>query len=269
MKKYIPFVAVYFAALIAATLIDQNNNQTPPPLPHSTPDPAVAQTIYPISTAEPFPTVPPFTPLNDTPTSIDIPFDPTQPSPDPDNLIQNGYFLNDFEGWERILIDEGGSSKASIRESNNSPFNRELYIEQTGKGEIIFKLLDPIQVNSINLILSLTFKGNKSDYEKYSYAGIKINYLDLFGNVLGNTYLFSRYVRERRTDSNITHNISFQEGKVQSNYTIKLADEVSQNLLGINPNDIRFIDIQLYAGTTFDNEFADLAVSDIVLKYYY
>lgn len=213
---------------------------------------------------------------------IDIPFEPTLPSPDPDNLIRNGYFLMDYDGWERVLTDEGGSSKASIVESKNSLFDRALQINQTGLGNIYFTQTVP--VNSINLTFSATFesiatRGLIFGFSGTGYSAIVLDYYDLFNNHLGFTALSTLNENpfaggpavgapEKIKDTNTSHHIEIESDQVNKNFSINLAQEVSENLLGINPNDIHFIEITLLAGSNDQDAEATLTVSDLVMKYF-
>ena len=318
MKKYISYVVIFFTILIIAVMIDKNNS----PIPKSASTEIsfgdeiisgvagamisnlfsgekTAEMRQPASVApsweesgtseEPSAIVPAdfsaATAFNDTPAQqiVDIPFEPTQSSPDPDNLIQNGYFLESYESWKRELTDEGGSSKASIIDSNNSPFNRALQINQTGLGNIYFTQTVPI--NSIHLNFTLTFetvatKGLIWGFSGTGYAAIVIDYIDLWGESLGYTALNTLNENpfagrpavgapEKIKDTNTSHFIKIEPGQVNKNFTINLAEEVNENLLGINPDEIRSIGITLIAGSNDQDAEATLTVSDIVLKYYY
>ena len=89
------------------------------------------------------------------PDGVEVLFQPTQSKPDPTNLVQNGYFLEDYDYWTRDLADEGGSSKISITNSNNSIVDRALNMEQSGLGHLV--LSQKVKINDIDLNFSATF----------------------------------------------------------------------------------------------------------------
>ena len=318
MRKYLPYFVVFFAILFVAVMVDENNKRERESSPAAnslsheivnevagiiisnlfsgentanSQQPASAAPSWEESeTSEELSAIVPadFTTaaaFSDTPTQqiVEIPFEPTQPSPDPDNLIQNGYFLESYDSWKRELTDEGGSSKASIIDSNNSPFNRALQLNQTGLGNILFTQTVPI--NSIHLNLSLTFETAATQgliwgFSGTGYAAIVIDYFDPSGDSLGYTALNTLNespfaggpavgAPEKIKDTNTSHFIKIEPGQVNKNFTINLAEEVNENLLGINPDKIRSIGITLIAGSNDQDAEATLTVSDIVLKYYY
>ena len=180
MKKYIPYFTVFFVILLIVITIEENKDRPPktgagtiiaavvggvvggvlesgsepPPVvydpgPPEAP-PAVIEPLAPGAFDSPETEAGPANGPDYGDTPVNIQFEPTLPAPDPANLIVNGYFLDEFTEWKRELTDEGGLSKAAIVESNNSPFNRALQIQQSGLGNISFSQLVP--VNSINQI---------------------------------------------------------------------------------------------------------------------
>jgi len=210
----------------------------------------------------------------------EILFIPTQSQPDPENLIMNAYFLEDYANWKRDLIDEGGSSKMSIVNSQNSLFDRALYMNQTGLGTLTFE--QQIPISSIDLTFSATFimkatAGLIYGFSGSGYALIVIDYLDAAGESLGftrilnvneNLFAGSAFIGapEKISDTNYMHNIQVESDKVYKNYELNISKEVNENLLGINSSDIRSIKIVLIVGSNDKNASGTLTVSDLVLK---
>lgn len=210
----------------------------------------------------------------------EILFIATPSQPDPENLIKNGYFLEDYSNWTRDLIDEGGSSKMSIVNSQNSPFDRALYMNQTGLGTLLLE--QQIPVDSIDLTFSATFvmqatTGLIYGFSGSGYAMIVLDYLDGAGESLGftrilnvneNLFAGTAFVGapDKISDTNSMHNILIESDKVYKNYKLNIRKEVNENLLGINSDDIRSIKVVLIVGSTDKNASGTLTVSDLTLK---
>jgi hypothetical protein len=227
----------------------------------------------------PAPTEPPIEPIDTSePEAIDIPFEPTSATPDPDNLVQNGYFLEDYEFWARDLIDEGGSSKIRIANSANSNFDRELQMEQSGKGFMILRQTLPIP--SLNLTFSATFKmtGERySNYNNYGSGMVVLIYEDVNHEALGYTPIMYKGLRglasrgliglpEDNSDTNRVHNIWIDSGKVYKDFSIELDKEIRENLLGVDPAEVTYITIALVVGAPDSGSGGTLTISDIVIK---
>lgn len=210
----------------------------------------------------------------------EILFIPTPSQPDPENLIKNGYFLEDYTNWTRELIDEGGSSKMSIVNSQNSPFDRALYMNQTGLGTLLLE--QQIPVDSIDLTFSATFVMRATTGLIYGFSGsgyaiIALDYLDEAGESLGftrilnvneNFFAGTAFVGapDKISDTNYMHNIQIESDKVYKYYQLNISKEVNENLLGINSTDIRSINVVLIVGSTDKNASGTLTVSDLTLK---
>ena len=319
MKKYIPYFAVFFVILLIVITIEENNDQpsetsagtligagaaaviggiigsgnsthqavspTLPaiydPAPPEVP-PAIIEPLAPGAFDSPETEAEPANGSDYGDTPVNIQFEPTLPAPDPANLIVNGYFLDEFTEWKRELTDEGGSSKAAIVESNNSPFNRALQIQQRGLGNISFSQLVP--VNSINLTFSVTFESTATEgviwgFSGTGYAAIILDYYDYYMQSLGYTMLATINespfaggpavgAPDKIADTNTERYIRIESDQVQKNYTLNLASEITENLLGINPADVCYVKITLAAGSNDKDAEGTLTVSDLVLKYY-
>ena len=213
------------------------------------------------------------------PEGFEIVFEATQSFPDPTNLIQNGYFLEDYDYWTRDLTDEGGSSKISITKSNNSIVDRALKMEQSGKGNLM--LSQRVPINGIDLSFSATFHTTSSEglmwgFSGTGYAIIGLGYIDINGESLGFTRIMNVNesifagtgfvgVPDSISDTNTEHNIMINSGELYSKFSLDLKKEIESNLLGIDSSKIAFIDIVLIVGSNDKDAGASLLISDIVL----
>ena len=207
-------------------------------------------------------------------------FEPTLPVPDPNNLVINGYFLEDYSGWTRDLIDEGGSSKTNIVNFGSSQFNRALQLTHEGLGDIIF--WQSLDIPTTNLIFSASFNATSTQgpiwgFSGTGYAMIVISYQDDVGNELGftriinfneNMFAGSAFVGspEKLSDSNTTHNYQIDSDKTYHNFTIDIQNELQNNLLGINASDVKSVTIAFIVGSNDKNASAELIVADVLLK---
>lgn len=219
---------------------------------------------------EPVPTATEFT---------SIPFEPTPPTPDPDNLVKNGYFLEDFDYWKRILEDEGGSSKTNIVPFNSSDYGRALHLDHEGLGLVQF--YQTIPISNLDLEFSATFQAFSTEglimgFSGTGYALIGIIYLDAEEEMLGatriinfneNLFAGTAFVGapDKLKDTNSIHNIPIESEEVYKYFTIDIKKEVNNNLLGIDPEQIKFIQIAFAAGSNDEDAGADLYISEIEL----
>lgn len=209
-----------------------------------------------------------------------IPFEPTPSTPDPDNLVKNGYFLEDFDYWKRVLVDEGGSSKTNIVSFSSSDFGRALHLDHEGLGHVQF--YQTIPISNLDLEFSATFQTFSTEglimgFSGSGYAMIGIIYLDAEEEMLGvtriinfNESLFAGTAfvgaPDKLSDTNTVHNLTIESNEVYKTFSIDIKKEINNNLLGINSEEIRFIQIAFVAGSTDRNAGADLYVSEIELK---
>jgi hypothetical protein len=213
------------------------------------------------------------------PDGVEVLFQPTQSKPDPTNLVQNGYFLEDYDYWTRDLADEGGSSKISITNSNNSIVDRALNMEQSGLGHLV--LSQKVKINDIDLNFSATFHTTSSEgliwgFSGSGYAIVGLGYIDSNGDHLGYTRIMNINesifagtafigAPESISDTNNQHNIMIESGKLYSHYSLNVKQEIESNLLGIDPSEVAYIEIVLIVGSNDKDAGASLKISDIVL----
>lgn len=276
-KKYITFIFIFAIALIVGTIIDGQKKPVETGFP-----PAVIDEVNSIPPSEPMSSRESLTTGTPTtvPTSEPIIFEPTASTPDPDNRVRNGYFLEAFTEWEREIVDEGGASKAHIVDSANSPFNRALEISQSGNGMISFGQLIPIDTLNLNLSMTFSPSATTTSYDIFGgsgYAVIIIAYLDSAQKPLGSTQILNINesafaggpavgAPDKISDSNDTHYIRVESDKVYKDFSLNLYDEVSGNLLGIDPAEVANIHLIFVAGSNDKKETGSLTVSDVLLK---
>ena len=214
------------------------------------------------------------------PEVINIPFEPTIASHDPDNLVQDGYFLDDYESWVRDLVEEGGSSKLSIVNSENSRFDRELQMEQAGKGNLILSQTLPLP--SPYVTFTATFEMSSSYGVMWALNGsgcgmIVLVYEDSYHETLGFTRILNASesvfagtgmlgAPEQFSDTNRVHNMQVDSDKVYKDFSLEVYKEISENLLAIDPNKVAFITIALAVWAPDSGSGGALAISDIVIK---
>lgn len=214
------------------------------------------------------------------PEVINIPFEPTGATPDPDNLVQNGYFLEDYNSWVRDLVDEGGSSKIRIVNSSNSRFDRELQMEQDGKGNLILSqtlsLPSPYVTFTATFELSSTY-GVMWALNGSGYGLIVLAYEDSNHETLGFTRIMNASesvfagtgmlgAPELISDTNRVHNIQVDSDKVYKDFSLEVYKEISENLLAIDPGEVAYIKIALAVGAPDSGSSGTLTISDIVIK---
>lgn len=283
MKKYIPFLLVFSVFLLIAAMIDENRNRSEKAARDAVIDAIADSVIQSIRDGElnidtifngpsqPDTPVPP----NDSPISIepldpgifenpgtgsgsgsgdapmmDIPYPSALPESDPDNLIWNGDFQRDFDGWVPDTFDGSGGS-GDILQSNSDPNVRALRICQAGIGALSYTQI--IAVDSIDLTFSMNFdsavtKGELFDASEFGFTAVVINFYD--------------------QDFNSLHQIEMNTTVGgNENYTLDLSEIKNSAFNSINPDDVRYASITLIAGAVDENTEATLIVTDLALKY--
>ncbi len=282
MKKYIPFLLVFSVFLLIAAMIDENRNRSEKAARDAAIDAITDAVIQSIREGEfninkifddPNRT-PAAIPPNDSPISIepldpgifenpgtgsgsgdapmmDIPYPSALPEHDPGNLIWNGNFQWDLDGWIPDKIDGSGSGSADILQSNSDPNVRALRIRQTGIGALFFTQV--IAIDSIDLAFSMSFdsavtKGELFDASEFGFTAVVINFYD--------------------QDFNSLHQIEMNTTVGgNENYTLDLSEIKNSAFNSINPDDVRYASITLIAGAVDENTEATLIVTDLALKY--
>ena len=281
MKKYIPFLLVFSVFLLIAAMIDENRNRSEKAARDAAIDAITDAVIQSIREGEfninkifddPNRT-PAAIPPNDSPISIepldpgifenpgtgsgsgdapmmDIPYPSALPEHDPGNLIWNGNFQWDLDGWIPDKIDGSGGS-GDILQSNSDPNVRALRICQAGIGALSYTQI--IAVDSIDLTFSMNFdsavtKGELFDASEFGFTAVVINFYD--------------------QDFNSLHQIELNTTVGgDENYTLDLSEIKNSAFNSINPDDVRYASITLIAGAVDENAEATLIVTNLALKY--
>ncbi|MBI5410288.1 MAG: hypothetical protein HZA14_13075 [Nitrospirae bacterium] len=198
------------------------------------------------------------------------------------NLVVNGNFKNRFDGWQRIVGDEGkGSSKVEIVKYINSNSGTALHIRHTGEGFI--QLDQVIPVADAGLVFSASFMGRSAEGRMRGFSGtgisqIIIQYMDESEHVLGQTG-FVIYVKNMfadtpligvprlTADTNTTRYVEFKNGMPYRGYKIDISRELEENLIGVNPKNVKKITIGVWCSATRAGAATELWISDISLSY--
>ncbi len=207
-----------------------------------------------------------------TATAEPIIIEPTMPAPNPKNMVVNGYFLEQLDGWRQIHITEGGQSSRKIVESENSDYKKALRMEQEGEGTLGISQMVP--VSSINLNLYFTMQIYSGTYSSEN-AGLIIVYYDNQGNRLGWTRVSeklksdngSALVGNPKSMANTAtiNNYRVESEKVYKRYKLNLLEEVENNLLGIEPNNIASIELIVFVSGTYSLSSSWVEISEIEL----
>ena len=281
MKKYIPFLLVFSVFLLIAAMIDENRNRSEKAARDAAIDAITDAVIQSIREGEfninkifddPNRT-PAAIPPNDSPISIepldpgifenpgtgsgsgdapmmDIPYPSALPESDPDNLIWNGDFQRDFDGWVPDTFDGSGGS-GDILQSNSDPNVRALRICQAGIGALSYTQI--IAVDSIDLTFSMNFdsavtKDERLDASEFGFTAVIISFHDQEFNSL----------RQIELDTTVGSD---------ENFTLDLSDKNNLHNDNMDPADVRYVSITLMAGTDDENAEATLIVTNLALKY--
>lgn len=196
------------------------------------------------------------------------------------NIIKNGDFRNRYEGWERIVGDEG-SSKTEITGYSNSRSGQGLHITHTGGGYIQFYQI--VDVVNTDLVFSSTLQAKSKEGPFIAFSGtgmsrITLQYMDEGENVLGQTSLVN-YVKNPFADSGLagvprlkadtykSHDIIIENERVYRNYSIDIRKELEDNLISVNQKDIKKITVAIWCTATHKQASTELWISDISLSY--
>lgn len=196
------------------------------------------------------------------------------------NYLQNGGFENRYDSWTRSIGDiSRGSSQTEIISFPYGKSGKALHLSHTGQGYIQFA--QTVSVSGQDLIFTASFQASSHEGMVRAFSGsgvaqIGLQYLDKGKKKLGETILIN-YVKNpfadtpligvprRAPDTYTRHYIEFSGDYFNQNYTIDVYQEIENNLMAINPNDVRLIAIILWCGANHPNAGAELWVTDLSL----
>lgn len=197
----------------------------------------------------------------------------------PQNLVVNGGFQEQYNNWEKSLGDPAkGSSNTEVVPFPNSQSGQALYVRHEGEGHIQFSQF--VEVPNPDLIFSASIKAVTKEGMIAAFSGsgvvqVGLRYLDEEGNVLGQTVLLN-YVKNpfadsgligvprREQDTNKVHYIEFPTGEY-GKHQLDLRKEIEKNLPGIDAKAIRKILIGIWCGATHPQAGAEVWVTDVFL----
>lgn len=191
------------------------------------------------------------------------------------NLLKNGDFLSEYDGWEQTLdSQEDGKSIAEIILFGEGDSGKAMHLKHEGNGGVTFS--QEVNVPSPDLIFSATFRASaKGAIFGTGIATIMLSYADANGNVLGRTLLIA-YVEnmfagtglagipERKKSDDISY-IDLKQGSLYRNHAIDIRQEIESHLLTMNADKVRKISISLYTGANDKQASAEMFVTDLYL----
>ena len=204
------------------------------------------------------------------------------PTRKPGNLLLNGDFSQPWRvGWKRRMANlRSGSTKVSV-ESLTAMGGNALHILHKGKNRIEFS--QEIEVAGPELVFSASFQmksweGMFIGFSGTGMASISLIYLNQKGRPVGATHLVN-YVRNifadtpligvprGPTDTQAVHHIKIENNKFYQDYRIDLLEEISNNLMAVDPSKIRKIRVIIAAGANDPNAGCELYVGKLSLSY--
>lgn len=196
-------------------------------------------------------------------------------------LVFNGSFTRQFEGWERTIGDvRQGASQVEIIPFSSSPSNSALRIRHKGNGHIQFAQV--VNVPYADLVFSASFQASSHEGPIMGFSGtgivqIGLNFLDEDDRILGRTVLVN-YVKNpfedtaligvprRAGDTYKTHYIEFAKGTFLKNYRIDIRKEIEGNLLGADIEALRKVAIVIWCGASGSRAGSELWITDVSLR---
>ena len=220
----------------------------------------------------------------DTPFPAKLPTATLRPSPTPFydiNLLYNGDFEKDFDGWERVVKDEGGSGKIQTISFGSTHNGKGVHIMQTGMGAVGIHQIVPIDDTNIWFIATFQMENQNTQLLLTGAGGCLLG-LD-YGHSLDNgeiEWLGSSFwlnydisflegtgpMGSKIQDTNSVHYIAVENGNAYIDQRLNIYDEIQSNLLALDPGEITHVSVTLYCiSTTPEDATMSLTAGDLIL----
>ncbi|MBN1183346.1 MAG: hypothetical protein JXB49_13725 [Bacteroidales bacterium] len=198
------------------------------------------------------------------------------------NLLINGDFSQSLDiGWQRRMDKiQGGATKVQQTFINSLGVNG-LYLHHQGKNKVEFS--QEIEVAGTDLIFEATFQMKSWEGMFIGFSGtgttfISVVYLDAKNHAIGATHLFNSVkniftnsplvgVPRGPEDTNQVHNIRIPSEKLFQNYQLDIQREITNNLLSVQSNQIRKIQIKFGVMANDPKAGSELYLANLSLKY--
>ena len=196
------------------------------------------------------------------------------------NMVINGDFSKNLEGWQRQIGDiTKGYSQSEVISFAHNKSGKALHIRHKGEGYIQFSQV--VAVAGSDLIFSASFQANSYEGNMVGFSGsgvvqVGMIYFDAEGKKLGETVVVN-YVKNLFADTPLIgvpriendtykkHFIEIPNGKYNQNFQIDVQREIENNLMNVNPESIRQVAIILWCGATHGQASSELWATDISL----
>lgn len=196
-------------------------------------------------------------------------------------FIVNGNFSKGDSNWTRYLGDmTTGYSRARITTFAPATSGKALHISHRGEGFIQYHQMASVPGPDLTFTVSFKTESHEGAIRGFSGSGvvqIALQYFDDDGERLGETVILN-YVKNpfadtplfgvprRQDDSYRTHFIEVSQGRLYRKYSLNIRREIAENLLGIDPDDVRRIAVVLWCGATHRQASSELWVTDLSLR---
>jgi len=150
------------------------------------------------------------------------------------------------------------------------------------RGEGYIQFFQAVPVISPDLLFTASFQASSKEGAIHAFSGsgaaqIGLQYFDDRNNKLGETILINYVknpfadtplfgVQRRSPDTYKTHYIEFNGDRFNQNYQINIRQEIESNLLGVDPESIRFIAVVIWCGANHAQAGSEFWVTDLSLK---
>ena len=225
-------------------------------------------------------------PKRDIPSIATLDNEPDEQKKRPDygiksEFIKNGGFRKAYEGWIKTIGDvTKGNSKVEIVSFAHAKSGKALHITHKGEGNIQFH--QKVSVLGPDLVFTESFQTASREGAIRGFSGsgvvqIALQYFDEKGDRLGESILVN-YVKNpfadtpllgvprRQDDSYQTHFIEVSQGSFHKQYKIDIRREITENLMGIDPDAVRHVAVVIWCGASGNQAGSELWVSDLSLR---